>query len=167
MKKLVRHAVFETNSSSSHAIAIPQTMELLDTIRPDKKGRIVLRGGEFGTWKDGSPFTDALTKANYLAVWAKEYTNDSESAMSTLNGVLRMQTGANEIIYEFATYNDNDDSDVAYIDHQSSDHDYFVELFSKPTLMMNFLFNPRASLHIKSDGRDYLEDEPGYIIMQS
>jgi hypothetical protein len=155
MKKLIRSLVFETNSSSAHCITLPETMELLDTILPNSIGEIILTGGDYGFSYNGRHvFTDALTKANYMAVYAKCYSTTPEESVKFLNDVIRMQTGARKIVYNFFGYYDTDDylADVSYIDHDSTDKEYFDVLFGNPTHMLNFLFNPRANLVIKSDG---------------
>lgn len=160
MKKLIRSFVFETNSSSAHCVAIAETMELLDTIEPNENGDIILMGGDFDWSYNGeSIFTDAWTKANYLAVYAKCYSNDEETSMTTLNGVLRMQTGAKEIKYHFTSYRDEDEEETetwgtGHINHQSNDNSYFEMLFNAPTQMLNFIFNPRSVLLVKGDGSD-------------
>jgi hypothetical protein len=149
MKKLIRHSVFETNSSSSHSVSIPTTMELLDSIHPDEEGRIILYGGEFGWGHE--EFTDALTKANYLAVWAKDYSGHRrDECLAMLEGILRMQTGAKEVVYNFTTEYGNDEvRSWAYIDHQSET--VGGEVFTTPSNVMNFIFNPNSILVISND----------------
>lgn len=66
----IRKSVFETNSSSSHSIHIDTSTELNDFIIPNDDGNVVLNGGEFG-W-EYIRFNDALTKANYCAVYLSE-----------------------------------------------------------------------------------------------
>jgi hypothetical protein len=147
MKTIIRRSVFETNSSSSHSVSIPQTYELLDTIEPDENGNIALYGGEYG-WGH-IEYNDAETKANYMAVWAKEYSDSPEVSMNFLNQVLTMHTGAKEIVYSFGS--DFHNSNYAYIDHQSSDSDYFTELFGDAKRMLNFIFNRKSILVISND----------------
>lgn len=133
MNRIIRHFVFETNSSSSHSISIPDTMELLDTLHPDENGEIRLGSGEYGWGYE--EYNDAYNKADYAAVYA----NGNEEHMSMLRGVIRMHTGAKEIVF----------LGDGYIDHQSSDT--CDEAFSSPTRLMNFIFNPKAELIIDND----------------
>jgi hypothetical protein len=147
MKTIIRRSVFETNSSSSHSVSIPHTYELLDTIEPDESGNIVLYGGEYGWGHE--EYNDAASKANYMAVWAKVYADSPEVRMSFLNDVLKMHTGAKEVTYGFGNSYNSDN--FAYIDHQSSDSDYFVELFGDAKKMLNFIFNRKSILVISND----------------
>ena len=115
----LRSNMFETNSSSMHSISIgPDCKEdMMDSssLRPDSSGTIELRGGEFG-WSE-EKFTDAYTKANYLAVWVKVYSNQKEKDRKLLNAVLKKQTGAKKIEWAFST--DWKGRNLSYIDHQS------------------------------------------------
>jgi hypothetical protein len=172
MKRLVRNFVFETNSSSAHSVCVHNAMELLDTIEPNEDGEIILTGGDFGwSYKDEHHFTDAMTKANYLAVWAKCYAR-TESAKRTLSDIIKMHTGAEEVKYKFTgwtSFDDEEEEDVdslpeSYIDHQSQDSSFFETLFSEPTLMLKYLFNPKSFLTITGDGGDYPEEQQGFTL---
>jgi hypothetical protein len=70
MQKLIRHGVFETNSSSSHSISISHDVRKYQTLFPDEDGAYIFDGGEFGWGYDS--YTDADTKANYVATMSKE-----------------------------------------------------------------------------------------------
>jgi hypothetical protein len=151
MKRLIRHSVFETNSSSSHSITISETPNMLQTITPDESGRIVLGTGEYGWGYEH--YNDAETKADYAALfarngqtWGEDYrilTTDHNELMGVLEIVLKEQTGATEIVFE----------DDGYIDHQSLDNDELMDLFKNPSALRNWIFNPACELIIDNDNR--------------
>lgn len=137
MTRLIRHAVFETNSSSAHSISIPRHhKELLDTIYPDENGVIELCGNDYG-WGHQT-YNDAYDKACYLATYFTNY--DSSAPNDVFIDVLKEHTGAREIKFNV--------SDYAYIDHQSVAEHFN---YSDPALMKQYLFNPRAILYIDND----------------
>ena len=107
MKQLIRKGVFETNSSSSHSIAIATEDKefVLDTIYPNQDGIIVINGDEYG-W-EWFKHNDAETKASYAA---QSFVNDDDS-LDILKEVIMEQTGATEIIFSGLS--------EGYIDHES------------------------------------------------
>lgn len=133
-----RISVFETNSSSSHSIAI-KIGEEWDTIIPDEEGIIKLNGGEFG-WQ-WEKFNDSLTKANYCAVSFKYY----EDKLESLKEIIKNYTGATDVIFNFS--DDYSDYNWAYVDHQSNNilNDYGDEDLS------NFIFNKSSWLFLGND----------------
>jgi hypothetical protein len=129
MKKLIRKGVFETNSSSSHSIAIASEDKqfVLDTIYPDQHGTIIIRGEEFG-W-EWFKHNDAGTKAAYAA---QQFAYDN-NALETLEYVIKEQTGAERVIFE--GLNDG------YIDHDSHG------ILGKSAYeLKNFIFNKNSWL---------------------
>jgi hypothetical protein len=113
-KRLIRQSVFETNSSSAHSISLGKDTGkqfLLDTLYPDQNGIITLTGGEFG-W-EWFKENDAFEKANYAAV--ASMTNDS--FRETLIQVIKDQTGAEDIIFNFS--DEYNGTNWSYIDHDS------------------------------------------------
>lgn len=140
--KNIRHNVFETNSSSSHSISISSNdPPEFDTIYPDKDGKIILTGGEFG-WEYENYF-DSLTKANYCAIDCK---NDSVMEQMLIE-VIKEHTGASEVILKIDT--DWNSGNYSYIDHQSqgTSHDAFE---SKETLR-RFIFDRNSVLTTDND----------------
>ncbi len=127
MKK-TRQNVFETNSSSTHSISIsPNTTGIYDTI-PSKNGVITLTGGDFGWgWEK---YNDALTKANYLAHYAKGVNN--------FFNVIREQTGC-EVKFKVK----------GYIDHQSCG--VGLDLLKDKKRLRDFIFNKESYLYIGND----------------
>lgn len=140
--KTVRKGVFETNSSSTHSLCIIDGGDLNDTIKPNREGFIVLNGGEFG-WEIAT-YTDALTKANYLA----QYTNifpemkSGEPSHLILMEVIKEQTGYDVVL---------DDLSEGYIDHQSVDPKEFEQISSNKDLIRDFIFSKESTLHTDND----------------
>ncbi len=141
--KNIRHSVFETNSSSSHSISISEECDgVLDTIEPDDVGDVVLTGGEFGwAWER---FNDAMTKANYCAVYAKEY---GGSDLEMLKEVIREHTGAKAVVIAVDT--DWHGHNYSYIDHESACVP--AEAFSSKETLKNFIFNPKSYMFTGND----------------
>lgn len=155
MKKTqIRQGVFETNSSSTHSISIAPGLTgqngLMDTsLIPDYDGNIVLEGDEFG-W-DVAKYNDAVTKANYVAVYVEEWSGSrSEEFKEIFAKVMKEQTGCKELIISLGRY--------AYIDHQSVESQDLDYLFEDPEQLRSFIFNPDSVLTTDNDNR-YRDDD--------
>jgi len=142
MKQLIRKGVFETNSSSSHSIAIATEDKefVLDTIYPDQNGIIIVEGDEYG-W-EWFKHNDAGSKASYSA---QSFAND-DYQLDVLKEVIMEQTGATDVV--FVGLNDG------YIDHDS----YGIVPKSKEELR-NFIFNKNSWLF---GGNDNSEADPTF-----
>jgi hypothetical protein len=152
MQISLRRNVFETNSSSSHSITINDNQFLMDnSLVPDENGNIILTGGQFG-WQY-EKFTDALTKANYVAVYASLYSK-SDDAISTSNfntlvkKIIKDQTGATDVIFDISDAFDA--KNWSYIDHQSYEDKQLEYLFSA-SVLRNFIFNTKSILFTGND----------------
>lgn len=139
--KNIRHSVFETNSSSTHSVSIASDSDgILESLYPNEKGILLLKGGEFG-W-EWEKYNDAETKANYCAVFAK----DSEELTELLHNVIKEHTGAKEVKFL-------DEGNIGYIDHQSNfgEGGDALKVFDSPETLKNFIFNPRSWLFTGND----------------
>lgn len=145
MKKIVRHGVFETNSSSSHSISISSDVDKYKTLYPNEDGVYVFTGGDFG-WGYES-YNDAETKANYVATMSSMLAEDEPNVKGEydrllrdlLESVITDHTGITEFKYDLGD---------AYIDHQSVDDDMLSWTSQQ---MKDFIFNPRSELVIDND----------------
>ncbi len=143
----IRKGVYETNSSSSHSICIPEdfTDEMLDTIIPDENGVLELLGGEFGG--SGEVINDAITKANYLALYCKDWYPETliEGVLlkDILAEVIKKQTGCVDVSFEKVD---------GFIDHQSVETEDLHWLFREEESMRNFIFNHHAELTLDYNG---------------
>ena len=128
MKKIVRHAAFEANSSSSHSISLSESSKefVFDSIYPDENGVISLHGGPWG-WK-WFCHNDAATKANYAA---QQFEN-SPSDLKTLISVIEKQTGAKKVLI---------DASSGQVDHQS-----MGIVLNDPDWLKDFIFNKNSWL---------------------
>lgn len=153
MKKFIRKGVFETNSSSTHSLVIsegtPETPQKIPVVEvfSDSTGKahhncVVLTGGEFGWGYEC--YHDAETKANYLAVYVKNF---EPSRKEMFEEVLKKHTGAEEIVYDFGE--EFEDRNYSYIDHQSSD--VGAKAFESTQYLENFIFNPESYLILDND----------------
>lgn len=154
-KTNMRIGVFETNSSSTHSVCIPETFsdedDMLDVSIPDEDGNIVLNGGEFD-W-DYEKHTDAYTKACYLAIYCKEYYSEDEIngqlLIDILISVIKEQTKCDNVIFNFSGEYDKDN--WSYIDHQSCEDKDYHWMFNDKETIRNFIFNKESELIIDND----------------
>jgi hypothetical protein len=135
-----RIGVFETNSSSTHSIAISDKDCVLDTLSVTD-GVCTICSGEFG-WEIET-YYDAASKSSYCLTWAKEYGDDTHEDM--LKRVISSQMGGVQVEFEPSggLY------DWGYIDHQSSD--VCKEAFGSDVSLRNFIFNPNSVLVTDND----------------
>jgi len=131
--KTIRHSAFETNSSSTHSISINENTKLFSNIRPDKDGKIVLDGGEFG-WEWDS-YSDPYTKANYCML----DNQGDEPSLAMLREVIMEHTGATEVIFNFN----------GYIDHQSLGTT--DKAFASKETLKAFIFDENSILNTGND----------------
>lgn len=142
MKKLIRKGVFETNSSSSHSIALATEDKefVLDTIYPNQDGIITINGDEYG-W-DWFKHNDSITKASYAA---QQFMNN-DHMLDVLKEVIMEQTGATDVVFEGL--------DSGYVDHDS----YGIVSENKDELR-NFIFNKNSWLF---GGNDNSSPDPTF-----
>lgn len=143
----IRNKIFETNSSSTHAISIFDAVNgMYDTIIPDDNGIIELGYGEFGWQWDR--FNDALTKANYAAI----FIDNDQTYKTMLVDVIKDHTGAKEIFFNI----------TGSIDHQSSlsEGGDCIKAFSSKEKLKNWIFHPESWLFT---GNDNGVDPPNFF----
>lgn len=153
----VRRGVFETNSSSTHSIAVQQ-----DGLRNDRLSswgnppEIHVYPDEFG-WEVQS-YYDAQTKVSYLYTylanrqWAdNDHVEDYQVSYDTpdfqrLTRLIQQQCGDFPVVYETMDgYRAH-----GYIDHQS--YETVQDLWEESDeYILDFLFNPNSVLHTDND----------------
>lgn len=140
--KTIRHS-FECNSSSSHSLSLNKKVFVRDTSL-DSEEELTLFGGEFG-W-EWVKYNDALTKANYFAV----YHQNDESMVDLLKEVIIENTDIKEIILSFSS--EWSSNNWSYIDHQSQkgDGNTLAEIQTKDDIY-NFIFNTKTTLITGND----------------
>jgi len=146
-----RAGVFETNSSSVHSVVIESSV-ILDSILPDDKGFITIKGDQFGWGWDKS--NDAYTKASYCLTMVLR----DKQKQETLREVIQSQTLCKEVIL----ITQDLEGERYYIDHQSISN--LGYLFDDKELLRNFIFNKNCWLFIGNDNDDppyrFYEPEP-------
>ena len=132
----IRNKVFETNSSSSHSIAICMDSDgILDTIPCTKKGIITIRGGEFG--REWVAYNKPRDKASYCASDCK----NSPEKIAMLKKVIKDHTGCKTVKIIFDTN--------SYVDHESVGNS--DEAFVDEETLKNLIFNPESYIFTGSD----------------
>jgi hypothetical protein len=143
--KVIRRSVFETNSSSTHALAIKGGDYKSDRlVVEDSVCRIF--PGEFG-WGPETHW-DAATKAAYCLTHAKSQGDGAHEAM--LRIAIQKVTGAASV--EFCQ-SPSEFYEWGYIDHQSIEDNGGVgaEIWESPESIRDFIFNPSSFLVIDND----------------
>lgn len=165
MKRQIRNSVFETNSSSTHSIAISK--------KPVVIGKYIRFGiGEFG-WEN-----DCVDTADYLYTAILEQDN-RDYLLDRLKEILDKHS----IEYEFATplwhkSSYGDYLDYGYIDHSYELREFLDTILSDEDLLMRYLFGD-SNVYTGNDNQDsvpngcniaeeyvYVEDERGNYVEQ-
>lgn len=167
MKRQIRNSVFETNSSSTHSIAISkQPVVIGKYIRFDI--------GEFG-WEN-----DCVDTADYLYTAILEQDN-RDDLLNRLKEILDKYS----IEYEFAeplwcksSYGNGNYLDYGYIDHSYELRGFLDSILSDEDLLMRYLFGD-SNVYTGNDNQDnepigcniaeeyvYVEDENGNYVEQ-
>ena len=141
MKRQIRRNVFETNSSSTHSIAISKHPA---TIRK----HISFRIGEYG-WKN-----DCVDTASYLYTAILEQ-DDATDMLEQLKNILDKYS----IEYEFekCRYITSSDGEYrwleyGYIDHSNETRELIFELLNNEDLLMRYLFGD-SSVYTGNDNQ--------------
>lgn len=149
MTTIRRDNVFETNSSSSHSVAIAYGVPVWDTIPTNEYGDVVIRSKEFG-WQI-EKVNDAETKAAYAF---QSLTDDASQDM--IKEVIQEVTECKNVIF----FNPADEYSNAsgYIDHDSVGRlktglDKFLaeNRGVKKDFLKNFIFNSNSILALGND----------------
>ena len=145
MKRQIRSSVFETNSSSTHSIAISKAPAVI--------GKYVYFGiGEYG-WEN-----DCVNPANYLYT-AILYVYSSEVAEEKIEHLKRI-LDKYDVSYEFEEpeYWTSPDGrytclDNGYIDHGNELGEFLEAVFSNEDLLMRYLFGD-SHVYTGNDNQD-------------
>lgn len=139
MHKQVRGNMWETNSSSSHAVVLFSDSDpgVYDTYLPHEDGVVVLSGGEYGWGYD--TLSTTLDKLNYAAT--EVFCYGDENRQEELRTIVREVTGL-EIEFQ-GSHNDN-----AYIDHQSVGT---LREYSEEVPLKELIFNSNYGILIDND----------------
>jgi hypothetical protein len=141
--KIIRHNVFETNSSATHSITINKHTCVYDTLTPYYDGVLLFRGREFSRWSNEAQ--NVLDKCNYIvtSLFTTKAPWDAIEKLGQFERVVKEHTGATEIVYA-------SNIDQYYVE----DYDGEVENLSDEDLK-DFLFNPQSNIIIKDRDEGY------------
>ena len=156
----IRQGVFETNSSSTHAISIAPYTKDIQVPEYFKFSH----DREFG-WERAT-YQDAETKAAYLWVAAcSQY--DSIKNKDTLLRIkaeltrILMEYGVKTVIFQDAEYvkskyyDDREYLDInGYIDHSGELDGWVDDLIDEPELVISYLFNNKSQVMTGNDNDD-------------
>lgn len=139
----IRYNIYETNSSSVHALVIPNDNPIVipKTVR--------LRGGEYG-WEDAE-YWDTL---NYLYEACRYHPTEKQKLLNFLN---RLDIEIEE---------DTKNVEWNYVDHCNCIP--FEELFGDENLLTKFLFGVNSYVKTGNDNNDdiiYPEETPDVTIL--
>ncbi len=143
------------------------------TIIPDSDGKIVLTGDSFGHG-GGERYSDALTKANYIATGAMKgcsYDDDDDAGdvaeedlpylAQCLIQAIREHTGAKHVFIDLAPN--------SCIDHQSEGRWEYIEKHTGKTFTNSWGEIEEETITYDSDDverlKDFLFDSEAYLVM--
>ena len=142
----IRSSVFETNSSSTHSIAISKAPVVI--------GKSIHFGiGEFG-WENGIADT-----ADYLYTAILEQGNPSE-LLNKLKEILdkhSIEYKFEEPRYEKSAYSDYEYLTYGYIDHGYELCDFIDTVLNDEDLLMRYLFG-NSNVYTGNDNQDSIPD---------
>ena len=163
MKIQIRSNVFETNSSSTHSLAIADCNDVSYLHIPDT---LQFKFGEFG-WGVGI-FTDCDTKASYIWTAIAEIVTGSspEDVINNFNIykhkliTLLNDIGLYDISFDLPQGAVNYGNNKYYlkipgfIDHPEDLKDIIQVLFDDPQQLLAFIFHPDSALQTGNDNID-------------
>lgn len=142
MKRQIRNMVFETNSSSTHSIAISKKKPVI--------GKYIHFGiGEFG-WEN-----DCADTADYLYTAILEQRNPSE-LLDKLKEILdkhSIEYKFEEPRYKKSAYGDYEYLDYGYIDHSYELGEFLDAVLNNEDLLMRYLFG-NSTVYTGNDNQD-------------
>ena len=133
MKQVIRRNVFETNSSSTHALCIAQDQDV------EVPNSIDCKPGEFG-W-EVSVLALPEDKLSYV------YTAIITDFPQLLDGLV-------ESLNSFGIdveYQEWDKDDYCYVDHGGGLDEFLHDIIDNPTLLKNFLFSNKSFIVTGND----------------
>lgn len=149
MKRQIRQGVFETNSSSTHAICISKDHDTSNLKLPDS---VSFKHGEFG-W-ECEKLRSVWEKASYLyeAILGTYYDNDSEEKINHLEEILNKH--GIECDFEPTSgkyWNDG------YIDHVGTDDmpDWLENMMSDDDALLTYLFGDAFVITGNDNSNDF------------
>lgn len=143
----IRRGVFETNSSSQHALSVfKKSKDTLENV--PEKVELVLSQYQFG-W-DEDEFSSFDDKLAYLWLAAGDAEKSDRESMQNEIKALLYAVGVKEIdIRERDEY--DREWDWGYIDHGDEAVEFVQKLLKEPDLFYGWLFNDRSLIGTSND----------------
>ena len=166
MNRQIRRGVYETNSSSCHAIAISKTPINTNKL-PD---HVTFTHGEFG-W-ESEEYHDTWSKAAYLYEAIYSCFEDDNNVQEKLDHIIEV-LGSYGITCEFEPNERNEYGYCnGYIDHGYETIDFVNEVLEDDNKLLTYLFGNSFIItgNDNDDGysdRMYYEDSKGYGELKS
>jgi len=157
--KQIRRNLFETNSSSTHAITIANNSD--DDFKNNLPKVLELELGEFG-W-EFDRYQTTFERASYLFTaivyngWVEEYMPKLVDTLKKWGVEVRypelkkIESGYRPGDFYFEPV---EGRGYFYIDHGFELKDFVEKLFSDETLLMNYLFSPESFVSTGNDNSD-------------
>lgn len=158
--KQIRRSLFETNSSSTHAITIANNSE--DDFKNNLPKVLELELGEFGWEYDR--YQTIFERASYLFTaivyngWVEEYMPKLVDTLKKWDveveypKLKRVQSEYDKNYYYWVIESKPDE--YFYIDHGGELKDFLEDIFNDETLLMNYLFSPESFIATGNDNSD-------------
>lgn len=144
MGKLIRHGVFETNSSSTHSLVVDRNGDYLG-LTPNSNNEITVRPEDFG-WSTIN-YSQPEEKLAYLLIYIRDWVPLESLKIaykSKLVDMVSEHTGAEFVILE------GEEND-GYIDHQSVESGQLDPYFLDIDLMKDFVFGRGSYVETGND----------------
>lgn len=144
----IRKNVFETNSSSTHAMCVCTEKMPIDMF----KGQTLnFQFGDFG-WEFFEYYFSG-DKANYVYTLAHNF-DDLEEFENKV-----YQWGQEEGINVVFNSLEDSDCEIGYVDHGTEAEDFYNYITSSKEVFFNFIYNPKSFIITGNDNSDeYNED---------
>lgn len=150
VNKLIRKGVFETNSSSSHSLAIVGDI-VYDTLEVGKDGSIIIEVGGYDFGRQIPRVTNSTVEkiAFLVALWNDFVSIDFASKMRLLTEVIKENSNCKEVYFKGIGK-----SEIAF----GGD----FKLPEKKKEIYDFVFNKNCYLRLMGDCFDFPTDEEEY-----
>lgn len=152
MKRQIRRNVFETNSSSTHAICISNK----SVAKEDIPTFVKFNHGKFGwEFEENDSISD---RAAYLYQAICEVCYYDDKTKSEYMDSLRSALSKYGVTCEFDSYDKDDDSwEVGYIDHGSETREFVDSVMNSDERLIRYLFGNSIIITGNDNSDDYEE----------
>lgn len=162
MHTIIRQNQFETNSSSSHAIAVDPFFESYSSIIPDANNNITLFTEYYGSRR--ARYSHPINKANYVLSHfiheIRDFDNDVEiisqsGIYKAMQEMIQEHTNANVIIQNHRGGTDNSIPELNRLFYSGFHSEYLKPINEVKAMLKEIVFGPKVIL----TGEDYESDE--------